>query len=386
VNAALEELVQTLVFEGYALYPYTPGATKNATPTPFGIVYPPVYAAGSPTTFDRIRMQGVAEAADGATVAVEIRFLEPAGERHEGVERRVALEPRAIAELVAGDGVATQFAFGRVSGRLRLSAQDFGHGITRVCAEVENMTAVAEGLDRGVALQSSFLSTHVIATITGGRFFSPVAPPDDVAAAVMTSVCVNTHPVLATPHDDVLLGAAIFLPDHPQIAPESRGDLFDGTEIEEALLLHLLALSDGERAEIEQQDPAVRAMLERAITTTPEQFAHLRGRITISDPAPALPTDTAGVEVRGEEETTVGGRRFRRGDHVVLRPEAGRNAHDHLLHGRSATIERIYLDYEDGIHLCVTVDDDPGQDIMREIGRYLYFKPAEVEVTAREPA
>ena len=40
----LERLVDSLLFEGYALYPYTPGATKNATPTPFGIVYPRDYA------------------------------------------------------------------------------------------------------------------------------------------------------------------------------------------------------------------------------------------------------------------------------------------------------------------------------------------------------
>ena len=66
-----------------------------------------------------------------------------------------------------------------------------------------------------------------------------------------------------------MLGAAIVLPDHPQIAPESRGDLFDGTEIEEALLLHVLALSDGEREEIAEQDPAVREMLERALRPTP---------------------------------------------------------------------------------------------------------------------
>ena len=45
------------------------------------------------------------------------------------------------------------------------------------------------------------------------------------------------------------------LPDHPQIAPESRGSLFDSTEIEEALLLHVQALSDEERAEIAEQDP-----------------------------------------------------------------------------------------------------------------------------------
>ena len=47
--------------------------------------------------------------------------------------------------------------------------------------------------------------------------------------------------------DDAVLGAAIMLPDHPQLAPESRGGLFDSTEIEEALLLHVMALSDAER-------------------------------------------------------------------------------------------------------------------------------------------
>jgi hypothetical protein len=374
----LDELVRTLLYEGYALYPYTPGATKNATPTPFGIVYPPVYAAGGPTTFDRIRMQGIVEAGEHATLAVTVRFLEPAGERHEGVERCVELPATPLAELCAGDGVGTEFAFNRVQGRLRMRAQAFLDGITRVSACVHNTTEVPEGLDRGEALRSSLLSTHVIARIEGGRFYSPIDPPEHAATAVLTSACVNTYPVLATPEDDVLLGAAMILPDHPQIAPESRGDLFDGTEIEEALLLHLLTLSDGERDEIAHQDPAVREMLRRAIETTPEEFAKLRGRITISDPEPDQP------EVRGEESLEVDGVTYRRGDHVRLRPDEGRNAQDHLLSGRMATIERVYLDYEDKVHLCVTVDDDPGQDIMREIGRYLYFKPDEVEVTAGE--
>ncbi len=56
----LDELVDTLVWEGHQLYPYTPGATKNATPTPFGIVYPPAYAAGSPHTHERVKLQCVA--------------------------------------------------------------------------------------------------------------------------------------------------------------------------------------------------------------------------------------------------------------------------------------------------------------------------------------
>jgi hypothetical protein len=187
----------------------------------------------------------------------------------------------------------------------------------------------------------------------------------------MTCANVNTYPVLATPEDDAVLGAAIILPDHPQIAPESRGSLFDSTEIEEALLLHVLALSDGEREELATADPAVRAMVERAVAATPQDIIALHGRVTVPEPAQE--------EIRGEAAITVDGRTFARGGRVRLRPERNRNAQDHLLEGRSATIERIYVDYEDAVHLCVTVDDDPGQDIMRDIGRYLYFKPDEVE-------
>ena len=64
----------------------------------------------------------------------------------------------------------------------------------------------------------------------------------------------------------------------------------------------------------------------------------------------------------------------------MLRPGFGRAPQDGVWAGRVATIERIYRDYEDGVHLAVTVDDDPGQELMRDIGRYLYFTPAEVEV------
>ena len=156
----LEQLVDTLLWEGHALYPYTPGTTKNATPTPFGIVYPPVYAAGSPTTFERIRLQGVVEA--GETLAASVRFLE------ETAERRVDLPATPLDQTAE-----TTFAFERVRGRVAMSAQMFFDGITRVTIDVENLTDVPDGLDRTSALRYSLLSTHVIATIAGGRFFSP---------------------------------------------------------------------------------------------------------------------------------------------------------------------------------------------------------------------
>ena len=96
------------------------------------------------------------------------------------------------------------------------------------------------GLDRAGALARSLLSTHPLAARHRRALHLP--------ARARVRRASNTFPVLATPADDTVLGAAIVLPDHPQIAPESRGGLFDSTEIEEALLLHVQVLSDEERA------------------------------------------------------------------------------------------------------------------------------------------
>ena len=94
---SLDQLVESLLYEGYALYPYTPGATKNATPTPFGIVYPPAYAEANPSCFDRLRMECVLEGE--GELSAEVRFLQAAGERHEGVERRVELDEPGLREF-----------------------------------------------------------------------------------------------------------------------------------------------------------------------------------------------------------------------------------------------------------------------------------------------
>jgi hypothetical protein len=283
MDARLEELVGTLLFEGYALYPYTPGATKNATPTPFGIVYPPAYVEGNAHAFDRVRLVGVVQAAGIATVTAEVRFLQPDGERHKACERRVDVEPRTLAEL-AEEAVEQEFGFDGLSGRMRIAARPLTvaageEAVWRVTLCVHNTTAVTEGLDRAAALSHSLLSTHPLVRVQSGRFTSPLERSD----AAGTSI--NTFPVLATDDDDVLLGAAIMLPDHPQLAPESRGDLFDGTEIEEALLLHVLVLSDAEREQIAQQDPAVREMVQRAATATAVDVLALHGRTVLSDPA-----------------------------------------------------------------------------------------------------
>jgi hypothetical protein len=344
VNARLDELLDSLVYEGYALYPYTPQAVKNATPTPFGIVYPPGYARLSAATFDHLRLE--CELEEPAPVSAAVVFLQWDGEGHSAEKRRVELDrPGGL-----------DFVFPPLRGRIVLEVEG-----THVCLRVENESPFAGG-ERSEALPHSFLSTHPLVHAEGGRFRSPLEAEGFAS--------VNTWPVLATPGNDVVLGAAIVLPDHPQIAPQSRGSLYDGTEIEEALLLHVHALSDEERLAIEEGDPAVREMVARAAATTPADILRLHGLMRPVEEPP------------GEKRVEVDGVTFALGGRLRLRPDGGADAYDLLLTGRTATIERIYVDYDDGVHLGVTVDDDPGRELMRESGRFLFFKPHEVEVLA----
>ncbi len=352
----LERLVDSLLFEGYALYPYTPGATKNATPTPFGIVYPADYARNETHAFDRMQIQGIITDAD-ALVTGEIRFLQASGDKHKAIERRVQL---GAAPSTVG------FEFDDLEGKAELIVERLPSGMGRVTFQVENVTELTDEEatgDRKDALLKSMLSTHLLARVEGEKFVSPLERGDDGVAGCCQ---VNTWPVLASPEDDALLAPTIMLPDHPEIAPESVNDFFDGTEIEEALVLHIQALSDQEREEIAAQDPKVREMLARADATTPQQLMDLHGRVRLEDPP-------------GEREVTFDGVTYRRGDKVVLHPPQDADVYDKMLDGRTATIHRLFLRVDDRLHLGVTIDDDPMQEILGESGRFLFFFSEEVE-------
>ncbi|HEX4129210.1 MAG TPA: hypothetical protein VHZ24_04150 [Pirellulales bacterium] len=69
------------------------------------------------------------------------------------------------------------------------------------------------------------------------------------------------------------------------------------------------------------------------------------------------------------------------GDRVRLAPKRQADAFDMFLAGRTATIQAIERDFENRIHLAVTVDDDPGQDfgIDRKPGHRFFFSPEDIE-------
>ena len=268
---------------------------------------------------------------------------------------------RGTVRCLAGDGRAAGAGRGGVRARRRASAaRGWSSTAAAMAMEVVNETEVPEGLDRaGRAAAQPAL--HAPARARRRRALH--------LAAARARAARRSTPGPCSPReaDDAVLGAAIMLPDHPQLAPESRGGMFDSTEIEEALLLHVMALSDAEREQA--TDPAVRAMIERVAThdargadgaARPRHRCATPSRASARRPSTASPTGRATPSCCG--------------------PGPGRNAQDHLVQGRRATVERIYVDFDGRVQLAVTVDDVPGQDIMRDIRRYLFFRPDEVEV------
>jgi hypothetical protein len=114
-----------------------------------------------------------------------------------------------------------------------------------------------------------------------------------------------------------------------------------------------------------------------AVTDVPGAFDNVPG--AFDNAAGAFDNAPGAFDNPGEERATVDGVTFERGATVLLRPGSDRDPFDRILDGRRATLERIYVDYEDRVYLAVTVDDVPGQELMRETGRYLFFFANEVQ-------
>jgi hypothetical protein len=77
----------------------------------------------------------------------------------------------------------------------------------------------------------------------------------------------------------MMLASPIILYDYPQIAPESPGDLFDGTEIDEILALRILTMTEEEKQEVRAGDERARRILERTESLPPEHFQKLHGAL-----------------------------------------------------------------------------------------------------------
>jgi hypothetical protein len=99
VSDHLDTLIESLLWEGYALYPYIPSATKNATPTPFGIAHPPAYAQALDTTYDHLELRIALAAPSDAVLHAEVHLLAPVGARHQAPAEHLTLPGAMVGAL-----------------------------------------------------------------------------------------------------------------------------------------------------------------------------------------------------------------------------------------------------------------------------------------------
>ncbi len=172
-----------------------------------------------------------------------------------------------------------------ISGEIWISAQAAGNEIVKITVRASNTTAIplSEGgngdVKREDALRYSVLSAHAILHIPGGEFISAIDPPAELQEAARGCQNRVVWPVLIGEEGsrDAMLASPIILYDYPQIAPESAGELFDATEIDEILALRILTLTDEEKQEMRSGDDRARQILERTESLPPEHMMKLHG-------------------------------------------------------------------------------------------------------------
>jgi hypothetical protein len=330
-----------VLYEGYLLYPYRPSSVKNQQRWNFGVLWPPSYCelqAGSESSY--MQAQCLLKSGASARLTVKIRFLQiveraigkymkngagcsdESGERldfvdrldvngrvyepwQEAVERAVTYETANSALLApatkefhfaAGDSReelcdrqgsaagAIVHTWKPLMGWLQMEAEKCGGDAVRLTVRVENRsefkTAGAEyPFGRDSALLSSLVSAHMVLGVENGEFISMLDPPPGYEKAVAQCRNAGVWPVLAGSDATTLLASPIILYDYPKIAPESAGNLFDGTEIDEILSLRILTLTDEEKDEIRRTDDRARELLERTENIPDEQFMKLHGAL-----------------------------------------------------------------------------------------------------------
>ena len=331
---SIDKIVNAVLYEGYILYPYRASSVKNNQRWNFGVVYPRAYAeaqsgsdswnmqtecvvAGGPSTvldgmvrFLRITERSIGAGPDARPVEkleVNGRLIQgwqeasecdvpfPGGRLAEltaapATRRFILPAERKIEYLpdAAGVIVRTQAA---LEGSVEVSAEELQNHLFLIRVRISNLTALDGQCpgNREYALPRSFASTHTALTVEDGEFISLLDPPAEFSEAVARCRNIGTWPVLVgiEGQRDTMLSSPIILYDYPQIAPESPGDLFDGTEIDEILTLRIMTMTDEEKREMRGVDDRARRILERTEDLPEEHFMKLHGVLRSLSPVKA---------------------------------------------------------------------------------------------------
>jgi hypothetical protein len=448
---AARSVADAVLYEGYVLYPYRASSRKNQVRFQWGVLTPRTFSEAEGSERWSMRTECLLEPGSDPVLSVRVRCLQtqhrsveailPRGDRpgedpefkpvdylemdgtlhtewDEGVDQILDLNPLSVSYSPTEDaGSTVAFTFsghtahevlrsgdGTVVGRFVRRREQVG-GIVRVATEqpdpsapyvkvtvtVENTTPWSEtSLRRDDAMGHSLVAVHTMLAVDGGRFISLLDPPHDAAGAVAACRSDGAYPVLIG-DEDVVLASPIILYDHPEVAPQSPGDLYDSLEIDEILALRVMTLTDDEKSEARGTDPRAAAIIERCDDMSAETLSQLHGQMKPVAPAAPLELDDpspdvawwdpeADVAVDPWTDTVVlSGVAVTKGTGVRLRPSQRSDAQDMFLDGMTATVAGVFKDVDGDTHVAVTLDDDPATEELIWQGRYLFFHPDEVE-------
>jgi hydrogenase maturation protease len=175
-----------------------------------------------------------------------------------------------------------------IRGSLKVVTEAVDNGVSKLTIDIENTTALSSNSrDRDAALLQSLLSAHAILTANNGQFLSLLDPPKFLSEAAKNCRNVGNFPVLVGTEGerDMLLCSPIILYDYPQISPESAGDFYDATEMDEMLTLRVMTLTDEEKNQVRHGDAHARMLLERTEQSAREQLPRTHGAIRSLRPA-----------------------------------------------------------------------------------------------------
>jgi hypothetical protein len=477
--AIARSVADAVLYEGYVLYPYRASSRKNQVRFQWGVLTPRAFSEAEGSERWSNRTECLVEPGRSPQLTVRVRclqsqhrtiealgvdglyapveYLEVDGTLHvdwdealdqvvdvptfdlaadQRVEQSFTLPASVDHEEIRSGHGALLGRFVRirqqVTGMVRIttSRPDPNAPYLRVAITVENRTSWTNtSTRRDEAIGHSLIAVHTMAAVDDGRFVSLLDPSETATEAARACRSDGSYPVLIG-DDEVILASPIILYDHPEVAAQSPGDLYDSLEIDEILALRVMTLTDEEKAEARGTDPRAAAIIDRCDNMSPETLSQLHGQMqpvpdpyavaglsptTFGDPfssadfpsietlpdgsfrAGATTAETESLldvpwwdpEVDASydpwtESVWISGVEITKGSAVRLEPTHRSDAHDIFLRGMNATVAGVFTDVDGDQHVAVTVDDDPATEELQWQGRFLFFHPDEVAPLVRQ--
>ncbi len=372
-SGIVEKIANAVLYEGYILYPYRASAVKNQQRWNFGTLGPG----------EIMQTECLLRGSPDSVLDVKVRFLQMLA--REGHVWNDAKEHAVLSSDLRLQDLTHKEKFGvdpEMEASVDIAAKMLRERLFQVTVRITNLVS-SEDRDREAVLLRSLVSTHTILSVRGGEFVSLLDPPDEFRDEAKACRNIGTWPVLAGEEGthDSMLSSPIILYDYPKIAPESPGDFYDGTEMDEMLALRVLTLTDDEKREMRGGDERARKILEQTETLPDDHMMKLHGVVRgMRQVEPFAEEKLAPASIR------VFGIDVKKDDRVRLWPKKGGDIFDMALEGKIAIVEAIEQDFEDRVHLAVVLEDDPGRDLgaMRQPGHRFFFSPEEIEPLALE--